>query len=41
MTNPREIIINLIMQIVWVLALTFLGKAIVKNRLKKLVVQGG
>ena len=41
MTNHKEIMINLIMQIIWVTVLTFLGKAIVKNRLKKLVVQGG
>ena len=41
MTNPKEIAINLIMQLIWFAALTFIGKAIVRNRLKKLVVQGG
>ena len=41
MTNPKEIAINLVMQVIWVIALTFVGKAIVKNRLTKLVVQGG
>ena len=41
MTDPKEIAINLIMQLIWFAALTFIGKAIVRNRLKKLVVQGG
>ena len=41
MTDGREIAINLLMQVIWIAILTFLGKAIVKNRLKKLVVQGG
>ena len=41
MTDVREIAINLLMQVFWIAILTLLGKAIVKNRLKKLVVQGG
>ena len=41
MTDYKEIAINLVMQVIWIIVLTFIGKAIVSNRLKKLVVQGG
>ena len=41
MSDGREIATNLIMQVIWIVILTLLGKVIVKNRLRKLVVQGG
>ncbi len=41
MTDIKEIIINLTIQVAWIIILTLLGKGIVKNRLKKLVIQGG
>lgn len=41
MSNSKEILINLIMQVFWIIVLTILSKMIIKKRLSKITIQGG
>lgn len=41
MSNSKEILINLIMQVFWITVLTILSKMIIKKRLSKITIQGG
>lgn len=40
-SDIHTILISFVMQIVWIIILTILSRNIIKNRLKKIVVQGG
>lgn len=40
-TNEKEIYISLIMQILWIIILTIIGKTVLNKKIKKIEIQGG
>ena len=40
-TDDNEIYLSIIVQILWIIALTFLGKRILNKKIKKIEIQGG
>ena len=40
-TNEKEIFFSIIMQIIWIIVLTFFGKIILSKKIKKIEIQGG
>lgn len=39
--DDNEIYLSIIVQILWIIALTFLGKRILNKKIKKIEIQGG